>query len=62
MSILDEKDMVALKQMVVYWQEAFQRDPSVRERIVDAELANVIQMIGSEKVLHIIAEYVESRS
>jgi len=59
MSILNETDLKVLEGMVVYWQEVFERgNADERERIMNAELAQVISMFGVKKVLLMIAEYV----
>jgi len=60
--ILTVTEMDVLKGMSIYWREAFQRNDSARGPIMLAELANVSQSIGAEKVLRILYEYVETHN
>jgi len=62
MSILNKVELGTLKGMAVYWREAFGRDDAARERIMGAELGQVIYLLGAEKVLRIINEYVKDLS
>lgn len=61
--ILAPHELLTLESMAEYWLEIIERDSQVeRERLTAGELGQVIHMIGAEKILRIIAEYVESQS
>jgi len=62
-NILAKHEMLTLKGMNVYWEEVLKRDnQEERQHIASFELTQVILTIGAEKVLQIIAEYVENVS
>lgn len=61
MSILSNEQIRSLKQKAIYWREVLGRDQRLeRQRILVPELENVVHTLGAEKILHIIAEHVES--
>lgn len=62
MSILNEAELGTLKGMAVYWREVSNRDNlEERRRIAHCELDQVALQIGPEKVLRVIAEYVDNQ-
>lgn len=62
-NLLNEMELGTLKGMAVYWREVANRDDQAeRQRIAHCELDRVVFLIGPEKVLLIIAEYVEGQS
>lgn len=59
-NLLDEMELGTLKGMVLYWQELFERDDQVLlQHSLASELNQVAHLLGTKKVLQIIAEYVE---
>lgn len=60
--LLDDMELGTLKGMAVYWREIFERDEPECQYILASELRRVIRFIRSEKILRIIAAYVEGRS
>lgn len=61
--ILAAHELLTLQTMAVYWLEVVERDNQVeRERLAAGELEQAVHVIGAEKVLKIIAEYVEKQS
>lgn len=59
MSILNEMELGTLKGMAIYWREVFERDDQAEHYcIANYEFNRVVRLLGPEKVLRIIAEYV----
>jgi len=62
-NLLNEMELGTLKGMAIYWREVAKRDDTpMKPNIQAAELSQVIYLLGAEKVLQLIAEYVEDKS
>ena len=59
MSILTETEIDTLTTMARYWQEVSKRE-ELHEPIMVNELGDVIRMLGAEKILLIITQYIQS--